>query len=339
MYRYTNLETFLNNYHFHFRTVYTCALNDAGGVEADVTISRLAPGSGEVYNPKINDQGFYIVAGGASAFYTYSVLLAEIRRKGFNASLKDLTAELGVISIQGPNSQKILQPLIDCDLSDEHVAPNSTRLAKFGDVGLRLLRVSFVGELGYELHVPKKDCAAVYRSLMKAGAGQDLRNAGYRSLYSLSSEKGYHLWSFDLRPDDTPLEAGLGFTCRKTGADYRGKAAIENQRAEGLKKRLVYLTLRDQVPIWGLEGVYRNGEPVGILRRAEYAYTLGKSLGQTYVSRPDGKIIDADYIRNGEYEVDILGKKYRADCHLRSPFDPTGQRVLGNYASESKSNK
>ncbi|XP_039483324.1 sarcosine dehydrogenase, mitochondrial [Drosophila santomea] len=321
------------------KTVYTCALNDAGGVEADVTISRLAPGSGEVHNPKFNGQGFYIVAGGASAFYTYSALLAEIRRKGFNASLKDLTAELGVISIQGPNSRKILQPLIDCDLSDEHVAPNSTRLAKFGDVGLRLLRVSFVGELGYELHVPKKDCAAVYRNLMKAGAVEDLRNAGYRSLYSLSSEKGYHLWSFDLRPDDTPLEAGLGFTCRKTGADYRGKVAIQKQRAEGLKKRLVYLTLRDQVPIWGLEGVYRNGEPVGILRRAEYAYTLEKSLGQTYISRPDGQIIDADYIRNGEYEVDILGKKYRADCHLRSPFDPTGQRVLGNYASESKPNK
>jgi len=174
-------------------------------VEADVTISRLASGSGEVYDPKFNGQGFYIVAGGASAFYTYSSLSAEIRRKGFNASIKDVTADLGVISIQGPNSREILQPLIDCDLSDEQVPPNSTRLAKFGDVGLRLLRVSFVGELGYELHVPKKDCVAVYRNLMKAGAGQDLRNAGYRSLYSLSSEKGYHLWSFDLRPDDTAV--------------------------------------------------------------------------------------------------------------------------------------
>ncbi|KAI8039931.1 hypothetical protein M5D96_007356 [Drosophila gunungcola] len=296
------------------KTVYTCALNDAGGVEADVTISRLASGSGKIYDPKINGQGFYIVAGGASAFYTYSSLQAEIRRKGFNASLKDLTAELGVISIQGPNSRKILQPLIDCDLSDEQVPPNSTRLAKLGDVGLRLLRVSFVGELGYELHVPKQECVSV-------------------------SEKGYHLWSFDLRPDDTPLEAGLAFTCRKNGADYRGKAAIEKQRSEGVKKRLAYLTLRDQVPIWGLEGVYRNGEPVGILRRAEYAYALGKSLGQAYISRPDGQIIDADYVKNGEYEVDILGKKYRADCHLRSPFDPTGQRVLGNYASESTANK
>jgi len=100
---------FLTNCFNPLRTVYTCALNDAGGVEADVTISRLASGSGEVYDPKFNGQGFYIVAGGASAFYTYSSLSAEIRRKGFNASIKDVTADLGVISIQGPNSREILQ--------------------------------------------------------------------------------------------------------------------------------------------------------------------------------------------------------------------------------------
>ncbi|KAH8277859.1 hypothetical protein KR018_008772 [Drosophila ironensis] len=320
------------------KTVYTCSLNDAGGVEADVTISRLSSGSGQVHDPKFEGQGYYIVAGGASAYYTYSSLAAEIRRKAFKANVKDLTAELGVISIQGPNSRKILEPLLECSLSDDELPPNSTCLTRIGDLGLRLLRVSFVGELGYELHVPKRDCVSVYRQLMKAGASQDLRNAGYRSLYSLSSEKGYHLWSFDLRPDDTPLEAGLGFTCRKNG-EYRGKSAIEKQRAEGVKKRLLYLTIQEQVPIWGLEGVYRNGQPVGILRRAEYAYTLGKSLGQTYISRPDGRVIDTDYIRSGEYEVDIMGKRYRADCHLRSPFDPTSQRVLGNYASNSEHNK
>ncbi|XP_064541865.1 sarcosine dehydrogenase, mitochondrial [Drosophila montana] len=319
------------------KTVYTCALNDAGGVEADVTISRLASGSGQVHDPKFEGQGYYIVAGGASAYYTYSMLLSEMRRKGFDAKLTDITAELGVISIQGPNSRQILQPLLDCDLSDEHVPPNSTRLATVKGSGLRLLRVSFVGELGYELHVPKQDCVAVYKALMAAGKAQDLRNAGYRALYSLSSEKGYHLWSYDLRSDDTPLESGLGFTCRKTG-DYRGRAAVARQRAEGIKKRLVYLTLQQRVPIWGLEGVYRNGEPVGVLRRAEYAYTLGKSLGQAYISRTDGQKVDVDYLKAGDYEVDILGKRYKADCYLRSPFDPTGQRVLGNYES-IKTNK
>ncbi|ALC38829.1 CG6385 [Drosophila busckii] len=316
------------------KTVYTCALNDAGGVEADVTISRLVSGSGMPHDPKFEGQGYYIVAGGASAYYTYSVLLGELRRKGFNVQLQDITSELGVISIQGPNSRRILQPLLDSELSDEQLAPNGTKLVQVGGVGARLLRVSFVGELGYELHVPKAQCPQVYQALMQAGSAQQLRNAGYRALYSLSSEKGYHLWSFDLRPDDTPLEAGLGFTCRKSG-DYRGRAALERQREQGLKKRLVYLTLEDQMPIWGLEGVYRNGEPVGILRRAEYAYTLGKSLGQAYITRSDGQAVDAAYLKAGDYEVDILGKRYKAKCHLRSPFDPKGLRVLGNYeASE-----
>ncbi|XP_062140877.1 sarcosine dehydrogenase, mitochondrial [Drosophila sulfurigaster albostrigata] len=317
------------------KTVYTCALNDAGGVEADVTISRLVSGSGQLHDPKFEGKGYYIVAGGASAYYTYSTLLAEMRRKGFNAKLHDVAADLGVISIQGPNSRSILQPLLDCELTDEQLPPNSTTLAKLNGIGLRVLRVSFVGELGYELHVPKQDCVAVYKALKAAGAAQDLRDAGYRALYSLSSEKGYHLWSYDLRSDDTPLEAGLGFTCRKQG-DYRGRAAVDRQRSEGLKRRMVYLTLQDQVPIWGLEGVYRNGKPVGVLRRAEYAYTLGKSLGQAYITRSDGQNIDAEYLKAGDYEVDILGKRYKANCHLRSPFDPSGQRVLGNYETNSK---
>lgn len=300
-----------------------------------MTISRLVSGSGQLHDPKFEGQGYYIVAGGASAYYTYSTLLGEMRRKGFNAKLTDITADLGVISIQGPNSRKILQPLLDCELSDEQLPPNSTKLAKCNGIGLRLLRVSFVGELGYELHVPKQDCVAVYKSLMAAGAAQNLQNAGYRALYALSSEKGYHLWSYDLRSDDTPLEAGLGFTCRKQG-DYRGRAAVDRQRLEGVKRRLVYLTLQDQVPIWGLEGVYRNGEPVGILRRAEYAYTLGKSLGQAYITRTDGQVVDVEYLKSGHYEIDILGKRYKADCHLRSPFDPSGQRVLGNYEAVDK---
>lgn len=134
------------------------------------------------------------------------------------------------------------------------------------DKSVRILRVSFVGELGYELHVPKEYCVDVHRSLMAAGSPEKLTNAGYRSLYSLSSEKGYHLWGFDLRADDTPMESGLGFTCRKLG-DYKGKASVEKQRNEGIKKKLAFFTLEAQVPLWGLEIVYRNDEIVGHLRR------------------------------------------------------------------------
>jgi len=111
---------------------------------------------------------------------------------------------------------------------------------------VRLLRVSFVGELGYEIHVPKESCVEVYNALMNAGSPNGLRNAGYRSLYSLSSEKGYHLWGFDLRSDDTPIEANLSFTCRKTGT-FKGKEVIMNQKSNGINKRLVFLTIDDQV--------------------------------------------------------------------------------------------
>lgn len=195
---------------------------------------------------------------------------------------------------------------------------------------VRILRVSFVGELGYELHVPKDYCATVHRSLMSAGEPENLINGGYRSLYALSSEKGYHLWGFDLRSDDTPIESNLGFTCRKSG-EYKGKAAVDKQREQGIDKRLAFFTLEAQVPLWGLEIIYRNDEMVGHIRRGEYGYTLQKPIGQSYISRPDGQKMNEEFLKTGKYEIEIMGTRYPATCHLRSPFDPKGKRVLGIY--------
>lgn len=144
---------------------------------------------------------------------------------------------------------------------------------------------------------------------------------------------GYHLWGFDLRSDDTPIEANLGFTCRKIG-DYKGKNAVVQQQQYGIHKRLVFLTLKEKLPVWGLEAVYRDGEIVGHLRRGEWAYTLNCAVGQSYIQRSDSdKPIDIDYIKAGRYQVEVMGKLYDADCHLRSPFDPKGRRVLGEYKS------
>lgn len=310
-------------------------LNNNGGVEADVTVSRIASGNGEPHNPKFDGDGFYIVGGGASGYYTYCYILNELCNKGFHVNFKDVTEDIGIISIQGPKSRNILQKIIDLDLSNTSFPFNHHQLITFKDkngknYNCRILRVSFVGELGYELHIPKENCSNVYKIIMENGQKDDLKNAGFRSLYSLSSEKGYHLWGFDLRPNDTPIEANLGFTCRKNGV-YKGKDAIIKQRLEGIRKRLVYFTLKEHVPIWGLEGVYRNGEPVGIIRRAEFAYTLNKSFGQAYIERKDRQIIDVNYIKSGKYEINIMGKLYEADCHLKSPFDPDGKRILGIY--------
>lgn len=178
--------------------------------------------------------------------------------------------------------------------------------------------------------MPKDYSIEVHKSLMAAGKSENLRNAGYRSLYSLSSEKGYHLWGFDLRSDDSPLESGLGFTCRKTG-NYKGKAVVDRQRQEGVQKKLAFFTLDAQVPLWGLELVYRDGDIVGHIRRGEYGFTLQKTIGQSYIQRPDGQKMDNDFLTSGKYEIEVMGARYPATCHLRSPFDPKGKRVLGNY--------
>lgn len=195
---------------------------------------------------------------------------------------------------------------------------------------MRLLRISFVGELGYELHIPANQLVDVYNALSDVGQEHGVGNAGYRAFYSLSCEKGYHLWEHDLRSDDTPIEANLGFICRRTG-EYKGKAVIDAQRTSGIRKRLVYMTLDEQVPLWGLESVYRNGEPVGHVRRAEYGYTIQKSIGKSFIRRPDGQPIDADFIKSGTYEIEIMGKRYNAQCHLKSPFDPENLRIFGKY--------
>lgn len=138
------------------------------------------------------------------------------------------------------------------------------------------------------------------------------------------------MWGYDLRADDTPIEAGLGFTCRKNGK-YLGKAAIERQRNDGVQKKLVYLTLDADKPLWGWEGVYRDGKSVGLLRRGEYSYVLGKPIGRAFITNPDNGVVDDAYISTGVYQIDVMGKLYPAKCHLRSPFDTKNQRVFGIY--------
>ncbi|XP_055695155.1 sarcosine dehydrogenase, mitochondrial [Lutzomyia longipalpis] len=316
------------------KTIYTCALNDRGGVEADVTVSVIDSGIGEPHAPILKRPGYYIVAGGASAYHTITHLKYAILDKAFRAQITDVTQDLGVLSLQGRNSREILEKLTDYDLSNESLPPNSTAIMKLklpaGEQNVRVIRVSFVGELGYELHIPKAYCEQVFNAVMDAGSPLGLRNAGYRSLYSLSSEKGYHLWGFDLRSDDTPIEANLGFTCRKTG-DYKGKAAIDKQRSEGIYKKLAFFTVDEQIPIWGLEAVYRNGEMVGHLRRGEYGYTLQKPIGQAYIRKPNGEKMDDEFLKTGNYEVEIMGKLHKATCHLRSPFDKKNSRIQGIY--------
>lgn len=128
---------------------------------------------------------------------------------------------------------------------------------------------------------------------------------------------GFHLWGHDLRSDDTPVEANLNFVCRQTNLPYQGSDFVQKQQAYGVSKRLALFTLNPEIPIWGLEGVYRNGKPVGYLRRAEYGYSINKPIGKAFINLTEGMTNDW---QNGTYEIDVRGNRYRAEIHAETPF-------------------
>ncbi|KAJ6637374.1 Sarcosine dehydrogenase, mitochondrial [Pseudolycoriella hygida] len=302
--------------------VYSCALNNRGGVESIFTITILDDGDENSIGPKFQGQGFYIVAGGPAGTYL-SQIGNEISK--FNVHVHDVTEEIGIISVQGPNSQKVLESLSGLDLSDQNLEPFKSMEIEFIDADsketffIRLLKIGFVGELGYELHVKRRNCLPLYKAIMNVGLPFGLKNAGFRALRSLSCEKGYNSWGYDLRSDDTPIESSLESICRKNGK-YKGSKVIEKQRAEGVYKRLAYLSIDAPVPLWGLEGVYRNGENVGHLRQGEFGFSINKSIGKSYISCPNGRHIDNNYLRNGEYEVEVLGQRHKAELQFITPF-------------------
>lgn len=188
--------------------------------------------------------------------------------------------------------------------------------------------------------------------MKQAGRDFELVDAGYRAIDSLSCEKGYRHWHADLRPDDTPLEAGLGFACKlKSRTDFLGREALELQKQSGgLQKRLVTLTIDagDHAPahghtdahtaaseapkaLWGLEAIKRDGVYVGYLRRVEYGFTLGSNIGYGYVSVPGGGVVDRDFLRTGSWEIEAQGVTLPATLHLKHPFDPKHLRLKGFY--------
>lgn len=317
-------------------TVYTCMLNAKGGVEADLTVSVCEGGQGSPCDPAFEGRGFYLAAGGAAALQNLAHVLKEIRTNGWRVSLLDHTDDMALLSVQGRHSRTILQQLTDADLGNEAFPFSSHQVITLAGHTLRALRLSFVGELGWELHVPRDSALAVYRAVMAAGKPWGLVNSGYRAIDSLSCEKGYRHWHGDVRPDDTPLEAGLAFTCKlKTNTDFLGRAAVERQKAEGVTKKLVTLTLQDgSQPLWGLEAIVRDGQVVGYARRAEYAFALNRAIAYGYVRRPDGGVVTKEFLNSGTWYLESMGVSHPATQHTRPPFDPKNLRVKGVYDVE-----
>jgi glycine cleavage system aminomethyltransferase T/glycine/D-amino acid oxidase-like deaminating enzyme len=300
------------------RTVYTGMLNDRGTYEADITVTRLA------------ENEFLLVSSAATTERDKDHITARIPPDA-RAVLLDVTSAYAVYGVMGPRSRELLSLLSRSDLSSEGFPFGSSREIDLGYSTVRATRITYVGELGWELYVPAEFAAGVYQDLMAAGAALGVVNGGYYAIESMRLEKGYRAFGRELTPDYNPVEAGLLFACKlKTGIGFLGRDAVEKARSQGPRRRLVSIVLADpQVMMWGSELVLRDGVPAGQVTSAAWGETVGGSVGLAYIRHPSGEAVTADFARNGSYQVNVGGQLCPAAVHLRPPYDPAGERVKG----------
>lgn len=293
---------------------YTQMLNDAGGIECDLTVVRVA-----------RDQ-FYIVTGTGYATHDFDWISRNIP-EGCNAQLVDVTSGYSVLSLMGPKARAVLAKITPDDVSDKAFPFGVMREIGVAGAPVRALRLTYVGELGWELHLPTEYAVSVYEGLMEAGAEFGIRNAGYRAIESCRLEKGYRAWSSDIGPDHTPVEAGMAWAVKlKTDIDFKGRQAVQEQKQNGVAKQLVCFTVEDpDVVLLGRETIYRDGERVGWLTSAGFGYTIGRSIGYGYVRNKDG--VDRAYLESGTYELEVATETVKADLHLKPLYDPAMKRV------------
>ncbi|MDZ7602518.1 MAG: FAD-dependent oxidoreductase [Hoeflea sp.] len=296
------------------RLTYTQLLNTRGGIEADLTVARLA------------DDRFYVVTG--TGFRTHD--LAWIREhvpEGADVRIDDITEAYGTLSLMGPHARDVLEKVTDADVTNEAFPFGHVREIGIAGATVRALRVTYVGELGWELHVPIEATGDVFDALMEAGRPWDIRPVGYRALESLRLEKGYRAWGSDITPNDTPFEAGLGWAVKRTSnTGFIGDAALAAVAGLPLTKRFAGFVIDDpDALLVGRETILRNGEPVGYLTSGGYGYTIGKSIGYGYVRNADG--VTDEFLQEGDYELVIALDRFPATIGLKPFLDPANTRV------------
>jgi len=294
--------------------IYTQLLNSRGGIECDLTVARLA------------EDRYYIVTGTGFASHDFHWIRTHVPAD-LAAKLTDVTDSYSVISVFGPKSRDLLSSICGDDLGNEAFAFGSAREISVAGVPVVALRMTYVGELGWELHTPVASARQVYGAVMAAGEVHGVANCGYRAIESLRLEKGYRAWSSDLSPDHTPLQAGLGFAVKlHSNTPFLGREALVEQRQQPLKRRLACFTSDDNsVVLLGRETIYRNGERVGWLTSGGFGYTVDSSIGYGYVRSESG--VDREYLRSGTYELEVASRRVPASIHFAPLYDPGNQRI------------
>ncbi|PYI86498.1 MAG: hypothetical protein DME26_08980 [Verrucomicrobia bacterium] len=243
-----------------------------------------------------------------------------------HAEVLDVSNAFGVLGVMGPNSRVLLSRVTDADLSNRAFPFGTAQMMGIGRASVYAARITYVGELGWELHAPTDQLSLVYDTLTEAGKDLGVINAGHYAINSLRLEKGYRAWGADLSSDDTPLEAGLSFAL-EWDKEFIGRDALLKQKKTGLDRQLVIFVLKDPAPLlWGSELIYREGEPVGYTTSGSYGHTIGAALAMGYVNNAGG--VSPQFITAGRYEINVNGTRYPAAPHLRAPYDPQRKRIL-----------
>jgi len=295
------------------RCVYTGMLNARGGYESDLTVTRL-------------DQERFLLVTGSAQVKRDQDWVSRNLSDGANATVSDITNSLAVFAIMGPKSRELLSRISSDDLSNDAFPFATSREISVGQARVRANRLTYVGELGWELYVPVEFANVVYDLTVSAGEDLGLAHAGYYVLESMRVEKAYRSWGHELTPEVTPYEAGLSFAVDFDKGDFLGRDALTKLRGKPLKRRLILFMLEDAEPLlWGGELILRDGKPVGEIESAAYGHTLGSAVGLGYVNHEAG--VDKAFIEEGSFEIDIAGEIFPAKAALRTPYDTKLERV------------
>jgi 4-methylaminobutanoate oxidase (formaldehyde-forming) len=300
-------------------TIYTGMLNERGTYESDLTVTR------------VSESEFLLISSAATTERDKHHIRSRMPA-GAGAAPVDVTSAYAVFGVMGPRSRDLLASLSDADLSDEAFPFRASRQISLGYFTVRATRITYVGELGWELYVPCDFAVGLFELLTRAGSEFGLVNAGYYAIESMRLEKGYRAYGRELTPDYGPVEAGLGFACKlRTDISFLGREAVEKARAEGPRRRLVSLVASDPgTMMWGGELVLRDGVPVGQVTSAAWGAALGATAGLAYIRDPAGDPVTPEFVRTGSYQVNVGGEIQAVTISLRPPFDPSGERVRGS---------
>ncbi len=297
------------------RTVYGQMLNRHGGIESDVTVMRL------------DDNRFWVIGGAPTRIKDHTWITRQMTGSA-SVTVNDLTDDHAVLGVMGANSRSLLSRVCDSSLANDDFEFSTWQEIHVRDVAVRANRLSFVGELGWELYIPKDKALDVYDTIVDAANGLGLAHAGMFALDSCRLEKGYRHWGHDMGPEDTPLEVGLGFAVAyEKSVEFIGREAMLRKREAGSKRRLVLFSIGGNPLVLHDEPVYRDDELVGQTTSGGRAFRTGDSLAFAMIAAPEK--ITQEWIDSGAFSVRIAGEIHAMSPLRKPPYDPDGIRLKG----------